>query len=148
MNLFYVQTFGYRSYDTSEFLIHHKIRHLSNKWHWPRTLQYFQPAIIACRSLQELLIYIVRFRHLSSSRLLSAISIAYQKQFSTSPPCVPGLCSVLWSWIHDRMEHGGPHSSQLLLCLDRSIYDMYHITDLNFVSEFRVQFSLSFLTEQ
>jgi len=36
------------------------------------------------------------------------------------------------------MQHDGHHLSQFVLRYDCSIYDFYDITDLNFVSEFRV----------
>jgi hypothetical protein len=72
---------------------------------------------------------------LSSS--FSSISMTYHKQFQISQPCAPDLCGKLCSWIHGWIQHDGCHSYRFVIRTDRSFYDTYDITHLNFVSIFR-----------
>jgi len=92
--------------------------------------------LMACWSFHLFLINIAQLPQLSSSSSVFSISMTYHKQFETSQPRAPGLCGELCSWMHGWMHHDGRHSDRLVLNTDRSFYDMYVITHLNFVSKF------------
>jgi len=98
------------------------------------------------KSVHLFLIYFARLSHLSPSSLFSAISMTYHRQLSTSRRCSPGLCSEVYSWIHNRMQHDGRHSFSFVLRFDCCIYETYDIPDSYFVSEFRLQFCFDCLT--
>jgi len=44
------------------------------------------------------------------------------------------------------MQYVSGQQSHIVLCIDYSIYTSYEIGDLNFATEFRLKFSVSFLT--
>jgi len=63
----------------------------------------FRQQFTAYWSIQQFLRYIAWLPYLSWSSSFSSISMTYQKQFSKSGPCAPGLSRELCSWMHGWM---------------------------------------------
>jgi len=70
------------------------------------------------------------------SSSFSAISMTYHNEFPKSQPCEPGVYGELGSWMEESMQHDSHHSDKFVLSTDRSFYNWYDITHLNFVSKF------------
>jgi len=90
----------------------------------------------ACRSFHYVVIHVAWLHHLFSSSSSSSIVMTYHEEFYISQPCAPGLCGELWSLMSAQMPHDGHHSERFIVSTDCSFYDLYDITDLNFVITF------------
>jgi len=97
----------------------------------------FGRQLTACELFNYFLVNIARLPHNFLSSSFSSISMTYHKQFQRSQPCAPGLCRKLCSWIHGWIWHDGCRLDWFVMRPDRSSYDTYDITHLNFVITFR-----------
>jgi len=61
-------------------------------------------------------------------------------QFWNSSPCAPALGAELCSWMEEWIQHDGVHSCRSSLPIDCSLYDLYDISDRNFVGTVCVEF--------
>ena len=133
----HVLSFASRRFITSQFLISaiHAI--------WERNdvalahSRAFGRQVMASRTFHQFLVNKARLPHLSLSSSFSSTSMMNHKQFQISQPCARGVCREWWSWIHGGMQHDGRRSDWFVLSTDRSFYDTYDITHLNFVTIFR-----------
>ena len=130
-------SFASRSFITSQFLMSAShviwVRNDVDQSH----SRAFGREFTACRTCHSFVVNIARLAHLSLSSSFSSISKTYHTRFQISQPCARGLCGELCSWIHGWMQHDGRRSDWFVLSTDRSFYDTYDITYLNFVSIFR-----------
>jgi len=133
----YLLSFASRSFVTIQFLINCYLRYLSEKMTWPYHIPALSPAIDGMWIISLVLVNIARLPHHSLSSSFSSISMTYHKQFQISQPCAPGLCGKLCSWIHGWIWHDSCGIDWFVMRTDRSSYDTYDITHLNFVSTFR-----------
>lgn len=70
------------------------------------------------------------------------------KQCSISRLIAPGLSRQLYNWMHASMQYDSCHSYCFILCISSLIYQLYVITDLNYICNFCLYFSFCFFTYQ
>jgi hypothetical protein len=108
----------------------------------------FDWQFMECRYQSSCGTFIARLLRLSWSSSFSSISMTYHKQFSKSQSCAPGGSGELCSWTQGWIQHDGHHTDRFISLTDRFFYNAYDIMYLNFISQFRHQFSLCFTTSQ
>jgi len=111
----------------------------------PSCISNFGLSFNANRSIHQWLIYMDWLPHVSSSSSYSLSIMTYHKECGISRHCAPALSGELCSWMHGSMHRHDHHSSRFALHIDHSIYDLYDITYLNYVSKDWVYFSFCFL---
>ena len=92
----------------------------------------------AYRFMHSFLTSMAQLSPISISSSLSSISMTYLKQFSKSRTCAASLSKKFCGSIHGLMQCDGCDSSGFGLRNDRIFYDSYDITNLNYVSTFRL----------
>jgi hypothetical protein len=143
---FYVLSFESKIFETSQFLSHHYTHHFHNEWCSCSAFQRYRPAIYGI-TIHAL---VLDTYSLTSSpfltQLVCLISMTHPKQLSNSRPSAGGLSEKICCWLDGLTKLIGCHLSQFPMCLDRTFYESYDITDLNCVSKFRLKFRCCFIS--